>query len=71
MPQMLAHRRDAYNPHAKLYVGFRPQIEEGKYVVAAQVRTQIRDDLLSTLDTMADVLALSTSCMQEPPVINE
>ncbi len=67
----IRHRGDAYNPHTKLYVAFGLLIGGAQYVMAAQVRTQIRDDLLSALDTMVDVLMLPTSGMQAPQIMDE
>jgi aspartyl-tRNA(Asn)/glutamyl-tRNA(Gln) amidotransferase subunit A len=55
------NRGNDYNPHAKLYVALGLLINSACYLMTARVRAQVRDELLSALDTACDVLMLPTS----------
>jgi aspartyl-tRNA(Asn)/glutamyl-tRNA(Gln) amidotransferase subunit A len=55
------NRGNEYNPHAKLYVAFGLLVSSACYLMSARVRAQVRDELVSALDTTCDVLMLPTS----------
>jgi aspartyl-tRNA(Asn)/glutamyl-tRNA(Gln) amidotransferase subunit A len=55
------HRGNEYNPHAKLYVAFGLLVSSACYLMSARVRAQVRDELVSALETTCDVLMLPTS----------
>ena len=42
---------EQYNPHAKLFVAYGLLVSGAQYLMGAQVRAQVRDDLLKALDT--------------------
>ena len=58
------HAGDKYNPHAKLYVAYGLLVSGAQYLMGAQARAQVRDDLISALETEVDVLMLPTSGFQ-------
>lgn len=58
------HAGDKYNPHAKLYVAYGLLVSGAQYLMGAQARAQVRDDLIGALDTEVDVLMLPTSGFQ-------
>jgi aspartyl-tRNA(Asn)/glutamyl-tRNA(Gln) amidotransferase subunit A len=62
------HRGDEYNPHAKLFVAFGLLVNSACYLMSARVRAQVRDDLLSALDSTCDVLMLPTSGSPVPHI---
>jgi aspartyl-tRNA(Asn)/glutamyl-tRNA(Gln) amidotransferase subunit A len=55
---------DKYNPHAKLFVAYGLLVSGAQYLMGAQARAQVRDDLLKALETDVDVLMLPTSGFQ-------
>jgi aspartyl-tRNA(Asn)/glutamyl-tRNA(Gln) amidotransferase subunit A len=55
---------DKYNPHAKLYVAYGLLVSGAQYLMGAQARAQVRDDLIGALETDVDVLMLPTSGFQ-------
>lgn len=55
---------DKYNPHAKLFVAYGLLVSGAQYLMGAQARAQVRDDLLKALTTDVDVLMLPTSGFQ-------
>ena len=55
---------DKYNPHAKLFVAYGLLVSGAQYLMGAQARAQVRDDLLTALETDVDVLMLPTSGFQ-------
>lgn len=58
------HTGDKYNPHAKLYVAYGLLVSGAQYLMGTQARAQVRDDLISALETDVDVLMLPTSGFQ-------
>ncbi len=58
------HAGDKYNPHAKLYVAYGLLVSGAQYLMGAQARAQVRDDLIGALETEVDVLMLPTSGFQ-------
>jgi aspartyl-tRNA(Asn)/glutamyl-tRNA(Gln) amidotransferase subunit A len=64
----IRNRGNEYNPHAKLYVAFGLLVNGACYLMAARVRSQVRDDLLKALDTTCDVLMLPTSGTPVPRI---
>ena len=58
------HAGDKYNPHAKLYVAYGLLVSGAQYLMGAQARAQVRDDLINALETEVDVLMLPTSGFQ-------
>jgi aspartyl-tRNA(Asn)/glutamyl-tRNA(Gln) amidotransferase subunit A len=58
------HAGDKYNPHAKLYVAYGLLVSGAQYLMGAQARAQVRDDLIGALETDVDVLMLPTSGFQ-------
>ena len=58
------HAGDKYNPHAKLFVAYGLLVSGAQYLMGAQARAQVRDDLISALETEVDVLMLPTSGFQ-------
>ncbi len=62
---------DKYNPHAKLFVAYGLLVSAAQYLMGAQVRAQVRDDLLNTLDTTVDVLILPTAGAQVNRIAEE
>ncbi len=58
------HAGDKYNPHAKLYVTYGLLVSGAQYLMGAQARAQVRDDLINALETEVDVLMLPTSGFQ-------
>lgn len=55
---------EKYNPHAKLFVAYGLLVSGAQYLMGAQVRAQVRDDLLNALNTSVDVLMLPTAGFQ-------
>ena len=58
------HAGDKYNPHAKLFVAYGLLVSGAQYLMGAQARAQVRDDLIGALETEVDVLMLPTSGFQ-------
>ena len=58
------HTGDKYNPHAKLFVAYGLLVSGAQYLMGAQARAQVRDDLIGALETEVDVLMLPTSGFQ-------
>ena len=58
------HTGNKYNPHAKLYVAYGLLVSGAQYLMGAQARAQVRDDLISALEADVDVLMLPTSGFQ-------
>ncbi len=58
------HAGDKYNPHAKLFVAYGLLVSGAQYLMGAQARAQVRDDLIGALKTEVDVLMLPTSGFQ-------
>ena len=58
------HAGDKYNPHAKLFVAYGLLVSGAQYLMGAQARAQVRDDLINALETEVDVLMLPTSGFQ-------
>jgi aspartyl-tRNA(Asn)/glutamyl-tRNA(Gln) amidotransferase subunit A len=65
------NRGNEYNPHAKLFVAFGLLVSGACYLMAARVRAQVRDELLSALDTTCDVLMLPTSGTAVPRIAED
>jgi len=62
------NRGNEYNPHAKLYVAFGLLVSSACYLMSARVRAQVRDELVSALETTCDVLMLPTSGTPVPRI---
>ena len=62
------NRGNEYNPHAKLYVAFGLLVSSVCYLMSARVRAQVRDELISALETTCDVLMLPTSGTPVPRI---
>ena len=62
---------DKYNPHAKLFAAYGLLVSGTQYLMGAQVRAQVRDDLLNALDNNVDVFMLPTSGFQINPIADE
>ena len=62
---------DKYNPHAKLFAAYGLLVSGTQYLMGAQVRAQVRDDLLNALDKRVDVLMLPTAGFQINPIADE
>jgi aspartyl-tRNA(Asn)/glutamyl-tRNA(Gln) amidotransferase subunit A len=65
------HRGDDYNPHAKLFVAYGLLVSGACYLMSSRVRAQVRDDLITALETRADVLMLPTAGIQVPRVLED
>ena len=62
---------DKYNPHARLFVAYGLLVSGAQYVMGAQARAQVRDDLIKALGSDVDVLMLPTSGFQINKIQNE
>ena len=65
------HRGDDYNPHAKLFVAYGLLVSGACYLMSSRVRAQVRDDLITALETRADVLMWPTAGIQVPRVLED